>query len=523
MTRFDYEALLLNYTDNYADSSDDYLNIFVLMSVHWLRNTAIASVSPATVSSILEKMITTAEAMLCRSRRYTYGCRDAEDDGWIYQLWREREPLSASYGQLFRRLVHIFEMLYRQDALVGDQDMIRLWLHRCFERAHKERECEVEECHGIAHICDGTWESNYRECPLLAKEEGNVAGPSSALLSSQRARRSGANLNQTPSLAAFPEDTRLQDPNTTAIELSTPVSCPTGGTKSSSSLLMNSSDAQDASTSLRSPGTTSDIPFVFEAPLSPAGCSTSVAHFTSHAPSTGHMSSMALIISPSPGCPPTADGVEPSNSHMTGSPSCNAGESHRKDQGTSCGDITDPKAGADAVLSAESTLPVQQHEMMSLAATTTETEGAGSPGVARDTSNQVDTPEIVISYPTISTPLLVSSAPPATSIPNSQPPASHGGPLIDRPGSSRVEIRSPAMRMVSHDNSERESSQGPPTARTVAADESSREGRGLHAEREEKSRRSASSLFQGARVASRRALEEFELAVWNEHTRDDRG
>ena len=87
MSRFDYEALLLNYIDSYADSSDDYLNIFVLTSVQWLCSTHIPSAPPATVSSILEKMITAAEAISCRSRRDTHGCRDAEDEAWIRQLW----------------------------------------------------------------------------------------------------------------------------------------------------------------------------------------------------------------------------------------------------------------------------------------------------------------------------------------------------------------------------------------------------------------------------------------------------
>ena len=501
--------------------------MFILTSVRWVGDTQISSAPPAIVSSILEKMIAAAEAISCRSRRDTYGCKDAKDEEWIDQLWREDGTLSESYGQLFRRLVHTFDTSYHRDVLVGDQDVIWQRLHECLERAHRGRKCEVEGCPWITHACDGRLGSDYRECPLFVKGEGNATGPSSAILSLQRDGGPEANLTQTPDPAASPErsaeHTRLRDPDTTIIELNV-MSGSTEDTDASSSQPVKSDDAHNASTSIHSPGTVSDtFAAAFQVSRSTPPDPTPVAGADPHALSVDPADSIAVCISPPPGRPSASEEVVPSDSPVPESPSRDADESRMEDRDASCGDVADQRAVGDSVSSAADDLPVP------LAATATETGGAGASGAARGTSNQVDTPEAVVSYPTIPTPLLVSSKPRPTSTLGSQPPTSlgTGGPLLDPTGPSSVEVRSPAITTVSRGHPERESSQGSFTSRVATIDEPSQGG---HLEvqdagrlREESSGRPASSLFQGVRAVSRRSSEEFELAVREGHTGEGSG
>ena len=502
--------------------------------VQWLRSTHIRSAPPATVSSILEKMITAAEAISCQSRRYTHGCGDAEDAAWIYELWRERGLLSDSYGQLFRRLLHIFKTSYRRDVLVGDQGAIRLGLHECLEVAHRERTCEVKRCSWISHTCDGTWRSNYRECPLLAKGEGNIAGQSiarvtSAVLALQRDGSSELNFGHALNSAVSHERPHDATPSRNVDVAIIEPSATSGSTEdgnTSFSQPMMSSDMHNASTSVRSPGTASDTTAAFRAPRSTTPHPARVADAVPHALPIGYANSMATSIPSSSDRPPAADEVVPSDSCVSEGPSHDLSESRVEDQGGSCGDVADPGAEANAVLPAADVLPVRQHETAPFAATATETGGAEGPGAARGTSNQVDTPEAVVSYPTISTPLPVSNQPRATSTLDSQPPALLGGPLLDLTGpSASAEVRSPTITTVSRGRPESESSQGSLTSRIVAVDEPSREGQ-LEVQdagrpREESSGRPESSLFLGVRAVSRRGYEEFELAVRDRCTGED--
>ena len=424
--------------------------MFILTSVRWLRNTRIHSAPPATVSSILEKMITAADAIWCRSRRDTHRCKDAEDEAWIRQLWHQDGPLLASYGQLFRRLVHIFEMSYRRDVLVGDQNWIRWRLHSCLKRAHREGTCEVEGCPWLAHTCDGTDESYYKECPLLAKGEGNVTGPSSGVPSPQQVSNPEVDFAQAPDIAASheqpPESTPLRSMDVVSIE---PSSIP-GSTEDrdvSSSQPMASGDAHDASAPIHSLGTASDTSAAaFHASQSTASHLSPVIDV---APRAFPVDSVAVPISPSPGRSSAADEVSPSDSHGTESPSRDVGESHMKEQDASCRDVIDPGAGVDAELSAADAPLVQQHETVPLAAAATEAVSAGNPSAAHGTSDKIDAPDAAVSHPTTPAPLSMPSVPPPTSTVDSQPPASLGGPLLDPAGSSSAEIRSPAVTTVS--------------------------------------------------------------------------
>ena len=358
-TSSDYASILLHsfQTDTLSTASDHHLNMFILTSVRWLGNTDIRSAPPATVSSILEKMITAAEAISCRSCRDTHGCGNAEDEAWFDWLRWNNESLSARYGQLFRRLLHIFETSYRRDVLVGDQDRIRRMLHGCLERAHKERPCEVEGCPWISHLCGGSW-----ECPLLAKGEGNTAGLSSAVLSPQRGGSPEVNVAHTPDLAGSrerpPESTRSQSADVSIVQPS-PIPGSTEDRSVSSSQPMASDDAHDASTSIHSPGTASDTSAAaFHAPQSTASHPSPVVDVAPHALP---VDSVAVPISPSPDLP-AADEVSPSDSHGPESPSRDAGGPRIEDQGVACGDVADPMVGADAVLSAANALSMQQHE-----------------------------------------------------------------------------------------------------------------------------------------------------------------
>ena len=90
---------------------------------------------------------------------------------------------SRKYGQLFRRLLHIFERSYARGVLTGDPDKIRPPLHESLEAAHEGETCEVEECPWIYHECPGTWDSYCAECPLLVAEEDISQGSTSSLSS----------------------------------------------------------------------------------------------------------------------------------------------------------------------------------------------------------------------------------------------------------------------------------------------------------------------------------------------------
>lgn len=463
------------------------------------------------------------DTISCRSRRDAYGCRDAEDQACIYELWRKGGSLSESYGELFRRLVHIFESSYCRDVLVGDQDMIRLWLHECLERVHREGMCEVEGCPWLAHTCDGTYGSDYRECPLLAKEEGNVAGPSFAV-SSQHTGSSEVNFNHAPDPAAShehpPEDTPPWNVDATTIELSI-VPDFVGDNGASSSQSVVSDDAHNVSTSIHSPGTVSHISAAaFHSSQSTSLHSAPAAEVGSHAQLVDHVSSMAASISPSSGCPSAADEILSSDSHATESSSCDIGESRMGDQDAARADAAVPGAGVDAAFSATDACPVKQHKIMPFTATATETEGTGSSGATCSTPDEADA---VVSCPTIPTPLLVSSAPRATLTLGPQPFASLGGPSLDLTGSSSGEVRSPATATVSCGRPEHENWQDPLTSRVVAVNEPSRRGQARDAERQEDPLRSASNLFQGVRAVSRQSSEEFELAVREGHIGEDSG
>ena len=186
-------------------------------------------------------------------------------------------------------------------------------------------------------------------------------------------------------------------------------------------------------------------------------------------------------------------------------------------------DAAGPGTGADAALPAANALPVQQRETTPFTAIAAGTGGAGGSGAARGTLDGADAPDTVASHPTISTPFLVSGAPRTMSTIDSQPSASLGGPPPGPVRSSNVGLGVSATTTISRSRSERESSQDPLTSRVATIDEPSQEGHGLHAEREEISRRSTSSLLQGVRAVSRRGSEEFELAVRDGHTGEDSG
>ena len=499
--------------------------MFVIISVRWLNNADVDSEPPATISGILEKMITAAQAISCRSRRDTHGCEDAEDLAWIYQLWGECGSLSARYGQLFRRLLHIFETSYCRDFLVGDQDTIRRRLHECLNWG---RTCEVEGCRWISHTCDGTFESDYKECPLLAKRDGNVTVSRSTAPLPRQAGEDGSlevdfahNPDPAGSHEQPPESTRSRNVDVSIVQ---PSYIP-GSTEDrdiSSSQHMASGDAHDASTSIHSPGTASDTSTAgSHTPQSTASHPSLVVDV---APCVLPVDSVAVPISPSPDRP-DADEVSLSDSHVTENPSRDAGEPRMGDQDPSRGDIADPGAGTDAVLSTADALQVQQHEAVPLAATATETVSTGSSSAAHGTSNKIDAPDAAVSYPTTPAPLSMPSVPPPTSTVDSQPPASLGGPLLDPAGSSSMEIRSPAVTTVSRGHPQRDSSQDPLTSRVATGAEVLRAGHGLDAERvrEESSGRPASSLFQGVRAVSRRGSEEFELAAREGRTGEDSG
>ena len=515
MTEFDYEALLLSYMNNYADSSDAYLNILVLTSVQWLHNTKIPSVSLATVSNILEKMVSAAEAISCRGRHNTHGCKDAEDEEWILQLWWSVRTLSESYGQLFRRLLHIFETSYHRGVLVGDQDEIRLRLHDCLKRAHGRRTCEIDGCPWLAHTCDGTEESDYEECPLLGNGEESVTGKNPVVLSPQQdgGLDIDASLTQTPDPAAWPErspeDTRSQDLDDAIIKPSTLPSLYTRDQEPISSLPMTNDGARDTSTSVHSPDTASGTPAAaFQAPPSLTSLPVPVFDAAPHSLSLDRTDSIAICISPSLHCPPAA------------------GESRMGVQDASSRDVAALEPEADAAFPSANALPMQQHETAPLAATT-ETVSAGSLGAAHGTPNKADTPDTVVSQPAIPAPLSVLSAPQVTSTLDTQPSALLGGHLLDPTGPSSVETRCPAIVAVNCSYSGCESSQDSLTSYFVTVDEPSREGQAQDAEQEETPgphrQLEASRLFRGVRAVSRQSSEEFELAVRDGKTGRDSG
>ena len=382
--------------------------------------------------------------------------------------------------------------------------------------------CEVEGCPRLAHTCDGTWRSYYRECPLFFKEKGNVAEPSSVVPLPQQNGNPEVDFAQAPDVAASheqpPESTPLQSMDVVSI---VPSSIP-GSTEDrdiSSSQSMARGDVHDASTSIHSPGTASDTSAAaFRAPQSTASHPSPVVNV---APRALPVDSVAVPISPSPDRP-AADEASPSDSHGTENPPHDAGESRMKDRDASCRDIIDPGVREGVELSAADALPVPQHETVPLTATATVTVSAGSPD---GDSNEVDLPEAVISYLTTPAPLSMPSVPPLTSIVDSQPSAPLGGPLLEPTGLSSVDTRGPAITTVNRGHLQRRSSQDPLTLRVATVNELLRAGHGLDAEwlREESSDRPASRLFQGIRAVSRRGSEEFELAVREGHPGKDSG
>ena len=509
--------LLLHCFDDLRNFNEDCINMFVITSVRWLCSTRIPSAAPATISSILRKMIGAAEAISCQSRRDIHGCRDAKDSAWVQQLWSWDEWLSENYGQLFRRLLHVLETSFCRDVLVGDQDRIRQLLHRCLKTAHSKRMCEAHDCPWIFHLS-----YDALKCPLLAKGENHPAGSSSANLSWRPVGSSQADLSDVPAAAAsrerLLEDTRTENLDATII---VPSALPrdAGHQDFHFTSRMTSGNAQDAVVSIHSPATAFDTT-ASHTPLSTTHFAR-VGDVAPYALCVGHANSMAVIVSLSPCFSAAADEVGLSDSHIPESPSHDPGELCMGDQGASCGNIAAQGAESDALLSAAN---VQQHETVPF--TATETGSAGRFGAARGTSNKMVTPEAVVSDPTTTTPLLVSNAPRAMSTLDSQPFASLDMPLLDPTEPSSVEIRSSRslpITTVNSGHSAHESSQSLPTSRVASAVEHSRKGHGLYAEREEGPRRSASSLFQGARAVSRQGSEEFELAVRDGHAGKDSG
>ena len=161
MRRDDYKSLLLHYFSKFDNASDEYLNMFIITSVCYLRYRDPPS---TTTSTILEKMISVAEIISHRLRRGTHRVNNAEDEAWINRLYWLRDELSGeNYAELFRRLLHTFERSYACDVLAGDQNVIKRELHGCLEAAHKERICEVTNCPWVSHSS----ECRYISCTFL--------------------------------------------------------------------------------------------------------------------------------------------------------------------------------------------------------------------------------------------------------------------------------------------------------------------------------------------------------------------
>ena len=163
MEREDYGSLLLHYSDNLDNASDEDLNIFVITSFRYLESRYPPS---PIVPSILGKMISVAEIISHRQRRDTHRVEGAEDAAWLGGLYSARGEFSGEgCVKLFRRLLHIFERSYAHGVLVGDQDNIRWRLHGCLETAHRAQTCEVADCPWVSHSCGFPWWSG--ECTLL--------------------------------------------------------------------------------------------------------------------------------------------------------------------------------------------------------------------------------------------------------------------------------------------------------------------------------------------------------------------
>lgn len=499
----DYTPILLHYfQDNTLSiASDHHLNIFIVTSVRWLDHTYISSAPLTTVSSILEKMVIAAEAISYRSRRSTHGCKDAEDEKWILKLSMMDGSLSGTYGQSFRRLLHIFETSYHRDVLVGNQYWIRQILHNNLEKAHRERTCEVEDCPWNSHHCD------FGNCSLLrSKEENTTAGLGAVILSPQRDGSSEPNLNDTSDLAAsheqHPQDTCALPSHTREQERS--VSQPVTGKH----------EQEISPSSIYSPGTSIDTysPFQGHLPATPrAGLADGIAP---DAPSASHVGSIAERISYSPDRPPTADEVGPSSSHVMESSSREAGKSHVWGKAVYWRGSAVQRADTNTVLSAANAPELLQHDT----AAGTGTAGARGSGSADGTLDEVHAAE--------------AAGPDVARLPDSckqretfgsRPSASSTEPLLSSAFQLSAEGGGPTITTVGPGHSQRGSSQGSSTSRGVAVDEPLREGRVQDAEREGSPRRSASSLFQGVRAVSKRGSEEFELAVRDEHTGEDSG
>ena len=169
-----YEALLTEYFgDNPSTYGDDELNLFVAAAIRWLHH--LRPTEPSSSDSteiILKKMGDVAQAIMDRGGR-TFCGRELDDVVWTMALWRNKSFLASRYGPQFRRLLHCFELMFREDILVGGTDVVKQYLRWNLEEAHRGVEaCDAQlDCHWIAHRCKA-W-----ECSALPDYAKAVATP----------------------------------------------------------------------------------------------------------------------------------------------------------------------------------------------------------------------------------------------------------------------------------------------------------------------------------------------------------
>ncbi|EKM52041.1 uncharacterized protein PHACADRAFT_31819 [Phanerochaete carnosa HHB-10118-sp] len=177
-TAADYGTILCHLPINSGDSMvRDHLDIFVFSSIQWFQDSSIYDVPPATVATILHKMVSAANLISRHGRRDTRGSIGADDEGWIRAIRRATENIS-SYATLLLQLLHAFEISYRKDVLVGNKKWIRRELHLALDHAHQHAHCELLGCLWKHHhgICSSLF--FFDNCPLLYKQASRPGKPS---------------------------------------------------------------------------------------------------------------------------------------------------------------------------------------------------------------------------------------------------------------------------------------------------------------------------------------------------------
>ena len=457
--------------------------MFVLVSVGYLAKTSLSSVSSATISIILEKMISAAEAISHHQRcRDVHGCEDAEDRAWAAQLHYRRGELSEIYAPLFRQLLHIFERSHTRGILTGDQDDIRRLLHGNLDAAHKERTCEMAECPWTSHQCPGTWDSYCRECPLLVTGEDVTFEPASPL--------SGAHADDGETCAPAPSaGAGIQHlwPAASGAPVAAQSTVPPGRPLGSASV---------------SP--TSAIRYAQEYPLSSihptqVGANESPAQRTASLTYPDDVPQPRILPDTSPESRPTTvqipspvrssssqeDGPykQPSDSGATRSPDGEAHESllMRESSG-------DKPVAAEPSTSVAAEAPAQRSDVLG------ETDARGV--VNEDPMNCSSPPQV----------LAPSDAPPSASLYEG---SRHSASPM------RVCTVAPGQIAVCDGRQKSASSHRPPPEKYSAADEDAhREERALDDQQAEgRTGRAAADLFHGSVVASGQGTEEFELVT----------